>query len=142
MKLASCDRVIAAPVDVVWRLISTADGLTEWMAVDASVDLRHGGAITWRHENGWVVAGEFREIVPMRRLVYTYGWVQGGFAVPLGSSLVTMELSSAGPSTALSIRHSGLSAEMAAQHTEGWSMFADRLVACAATTTPAEGERR
>lgn len=96
MKLATCERVIAAPVDVVWRLISTADGLTEWMCEEASVDLREGGTITWRHDNGWVVAGKFREIVPMRRLAYTYGWAQGGFPVPLDLLVAAAESTASG----------------------------------------------
>ena len=51
--LASCERVIAAPVDVVWSMVSTADGLNRWMSVEADVDLRVGGRITWTHDSGW-----------------------------------------------------------------------------------------
>ena len=134
MMLAGCDRTIAAPVDLVWSLVSTASGLNEWMSVEAELDLREGGTIRWVHDNGWVVAGEFREIVPMRRLVFTYGWEFGGFPVPLGSSTVTIELHARGPDTDVSIRHTGLTDQMAEQHTSGWSMFADRLVARAERT--------
>ena len=79
MILATCDRVIAAPIDLVWSLISTPAGSTEWMAVEATVDLRVGGRIRWTHDNGWVVAGTVREVTPMRRLAYTYGWERGTF---------------------------------------------------------------
>jgi uncharacterized protein YndB with AHSA1/START domain len=51
--LASCERVIAAPVDVVWSMVSTADGLNRWMSVEADVDLRVGGRITWTRDSGW-----------------------------------------------------------------------------------------
>ncbi len=125
--LASCDRVIAAPVDLVWSLLSTSDGLTEWMAVEATVDLRIGGSIRWVHDNGWTVAGTIREIAPMRRLSYTYGWESGGFPVPLESSVVTIELTARGDATELSVRHDGLTREMAVQHAEGWQMFVERL---------------
>lgn len=125
--LATCDRTIAAPVDVVWRLVSTPDGLNEWMSVEATVDLRPGGTIRWVHDNGWVVAGEVREVVPMRRLVFTYGWESGGFPVPLGSSTVTIELRARGGATDVSVRHAGLTDDMATQHTEGWAMFVGRL---------------
>jgi hypothetical protein len=73
MRIAACDRTIAAPVDVVWRLLTTVDGLNRWMSVEAEVDLRVGGVIRWRHEEGHTVAGEIRDVVPMRRLVLTYG---------------------------------------------------------------------
>lgn len=127
MNLASCDRTIAAPVDVVWSLVSTADGLRAWMAVEAIVELRVGGSIRWVHDNGWVVAGTVEEVVPMRRLRFTYGWESGGFPVPLESSTVTIELAGRGGATELSIRHTGLTPEMAEQHTGGWAMFVERL---------------
>jgi uncharacterized protein YndB with AHSA1/START domain len=125
--LATCDRVVDAPVDVIWPLISTAEGLNEWMSVVAEVDLRTGGTIRWTHANGWVVAGELLEIVPHRRLVFTYGWESGGFPVPVGSSVVTIELDPLGAATRVRVRHEGLSPSMAEQHTKGWAMFVDRL---------------
>ena len=127
MILAECDRTIAAPVDVVWRLLTTADGLGEWMAADASVDLRPGGAITWRHENGHVVEGEVREVAPMRRFVFTYGWATDFLPVPPGSTLVTIELDAGPTHTTVSVRHAGLDEAMAAQHTEGWTYFIEQL---------------
>jgi len=139
MMIAECDRVIAAPVDLVWSLISTADGLTEWMAVEAAVDLRVGGAIRWVHDNGWTVAGTIREVTPMRRLSYTYGWETGGFPVPLESSIVTIELTARGGVTELSVRHDGLSPEMAEQHSGGWQMFVGRLAERAERLEPVVG---
>jgi uncharacterized protein YndB with AHSA1/START domain len=127
MMLASCDRLIVAPVDLVWSLVSTPEGLREWMAVEASVDLRVGGTIRWVHDNGWVVAGTVREVVPMRRLTYTYGWEHGGFPVPLESSVVTIELTGRGATTELAIRHEGLTPEMAEQHSAGWRLFVGKL---------------
>ena len=131
MRLATCDRTIAAPVDIVWSLLSSSQGLAAWMAVEAEVDLRVGGVIRWQHDNGWIVAGEFIEIVHMRRLVFTYGWASGGFPVPVGSSVVTIELRARGGSTDVSIRHAGLTDEMADQHDHGWGLFIERLAAVA-----------
>lgn len=128
MNLAGCDRLVAAPVDVVWALVSTADGLREWMAVDAELDLRVGGMIRWEHDNGWVVAGTVREVTPMRRLIFTYGWERGGFPVPLDSSVVTIELTARGSATELSVRHEGLTPEMADRHAGGWRLFTELLV--------------
>ena len=131
MKLVACDRVIEAPVDVVWPMLSTADGLNHWMSVQATVELRPGGRISWVHDNGWVVAGEVRDVVAMRRLVFSYGWERGGFPVPVGSSVVTIEVEALGPSTRVRIRHEGMSEPMTDQHTEGWVMFLDRLAVAA-----------
>ncbi|MEZ5226345.1 MAG: SRPBCC domain-containing protein [Acidimicrobiales bacterium] len=65
--------------------------------------------------------------MPFRRLVFTYGWESGGFPVPVGSSIVSIELTAHGDATEVSVVHEGLSDEMAIQHTEGWAMFVDRL---------------
>ncbi len=126
--LAECDRVVPAPVDIVWSLVSTASGLTSWMAAEAEVDLTVGGRIRWTHDTGWVVDGVVLEVVPHRLLRFTFGWATGGYPVPLGSSEVRIELEPLGDHTRVRVEHSGLTPEMAAVHTGGWSMFADRLV--------------
>lgn len=46
----------STPVDVVWSLITTADGINRWMSVEADVDLTVGGELRWVPEHGWVVA--------------------------------------------------------------------------------------
>ena len=125
--LAACDRMVEAPVDVVWDLVSTSDGLTRWMAVAAEVRLEPGGQIRWRHDNGWVVAGEVLEVVPHRLLRFTFGWEEGGFPVPVGSSEVRIELESLGPRTRVRVVHADLAEDMTAPHTEGWAMFLARL---------------
>jgi uncharacterized protein YndB with AHSA1/START domain len=125
--LAECDRTIGAPVDVVWRLLTTADGLNDWMSVDATVELVPGGVITWRHEDGNVVEGEVREVVPMRRFVFSYGWATGFLPVAPGSTEVTIELDAGPTTTHVRVRHAGLTEEMATKHTEGWTFFVGRL---------------
>jgi uncharacterized protein YndB with AHSA1/START domain len=131
MRIAACDRTMAAPVDVVWRLLTTVVGLNRWMSVEAEVDLRVGGAIRWRHEEGHTVSGEIREVVPMRRLVFTYGWQDLWLPVPAGSTTVTIELEARGDVTEVRVRHDGLTDEMADQHEHGWGLFIGRLVHCA-----------
>lgn len=119
---------------MVWALVSTAQGLTEWMAESAELDRRPGGVIRWTHDNGWVVSGEVREVVPMRRLVFSYGWEQGGFDVPVGSSVITIELEAAGGSTEVRVRHDGLTPEKAEQHAAGWEMYIGHLARSAVRT--------
>lgn len=128
MRIAACDRSVAAPVDIVWGLLTSADGLNRWMSVEAEVDLRVGGVIRWRHENGHTVSGEIREIVPQHRLVFTYGWDDGWLPVQPGSTTVTIELEARGGTTAVRVRHAGLTDEMAEQHEHGWGIFIGKLV--------------
>jgi len=55
-----------------------------------------------------VVAGEYRELAPARRLVMT--WVYEGPMVPTGKepTEVTVEFRPSGPNTEVSVRHEGL----------------------------------
>lgn len=131
--LVDLDREIGASVDVVWPLISTAHGLTRWMATTAEIDLRPGGRVRWEHDNGWIVAGEVIEVVPFRRLVITYGWEVGELPVPPGSTTVTISLRGLGDRTVVSVRHEGLDEVLAHRHTEGWTHFIGELAREATT---------
>jgi uncharacterized protein YndB with AHSA1/START domain len=96
--------------------------------VEAEVDLRVGGAlrVVMRGE-GRVIdhAGEYLEIDPPRRLVFT--WISRFTgAVP---SLVTVELEPDGDdATMLRLVHSRLPAEAATSHRQGWGTMLDRLI--------------
>ena len=50
----------------------------QWMADDATLDPRPGGVVRWTHASGDTCAGEYVELVPARRVVFTYGWERGG----------------------------------------------------------------
>jgi uncharacterized protein YndB with AHSA1/START domain len=53
---------------------------------------RPGGEVSWTHHNGDTVRGEFVELVPDRRVVFTYGWERTDVGVPLGSTVVEIYL--------------------------------------------------
>ena len=44
------------------------------MAEEATLDPRPGGVVRWAHANGDTCRGEFVELVPDRRVVFSYGW--------------------------------------------------------------------
>lgn len=121
---------IAAPIDVVFDLITTAEGLEEWMAVEASSVLERGGLLRWRHENGAVMRGRFVEIQRPTRVVFTYGWETGGPPwVPPESTEVTIELRELAGGTHLHLVHRQLTPASADEHRHGWSWFLGRLAA-------------
>lgn len=133
MRLATCNRRLAAPVDDVWQLVSTAAGLERWLATSAAIDLRPGGSIRWSHDDGAVVAGEVRDVEPPTRLVFTYGWETGRFDVAPGSTLVSITLRPIDDtSTQIEIEHDGLVDEYVDAHTIGWTHFVERLADAAA----------
>jgi uncharacterized protein YndB with AHSA1/START domain len=130
---------IAASPETVWELLADPAEATRWMGQAASFDLRPGGAYRVDVIPGNVARGEFVEIDPPRRLVFTWGWESGGSAdlVPPGSTTVEFELEPRGDGTLLRFRHRDLpSAESAASHSHGWDHYLGRLAVVAAGGDP------
>lgn len=88
MKLVAKQLFIDARPEDVYELLTDAQLLVEWMAPIAHTEPRPGGTITWTHANGDTVAGTFRELVPGRRIVFTYGWDRDDVGIPHGSTTV------------------------------------------------------
>ncbi len=87
---------IAARPETVWQLLTDPNEATRWMGQAAAFDLRPGGAYRVEVIPGNVAIGEFVEIDPPRRLVYTWGWESGpGSSVPPGSTTVEFDLAEA-----------------------------------------------
>ena len=119
---------IAAPPSEVYALLTQAELLVEWMAPIASLDARPGGEVSWTHHNGDTVRGEFVELVPDRRVVFTYGWERAEVQIPPGSTTVEIDLTAhADGSTHLRLVHRGLEDAAADAHQGGWAHYLDRL---------------
>lgn len=110
------------------------DLLARWWGpkAEAEVDLRVGGPfrLSMRFDWGALVAlGEYREVSPPERLVFTWRW-EGEEAAEEG--LVTLELREAEGGTDLLLTHQGLSdAQAAENHRQGWTDCVARLVGIA-----------
>jgi uncharacterized protein YndB with AHSA1/START domain len=135
VRLASYELTIEAPAEVVWRLLTTGDGLVRWVGPEAAADPVPGGDLRWVHPNGATVVGHFVELVPYRRLVFTYGWEDGRMGVPPGSSTVEIELFEQDGVTTLRLTHRGLPPSAVEDHERGWAYFIGRLREAAASGT-------
>jgi uncharacterized protein YndB with AHSA1/START domain len=119
---------IEASAEIVFGMPTEADLLTEWMAREAAVDARPGGAFRWVYENGDVVLGRFVEIDAPRRLVLAYGWEEPtSRGIPPGSTEVEITLEEADGATLLRLVHRGLPAAQIESHEGGWAFFLGRL---------------
>lgn len=136
MKLV--ERVVHIDADVgdVFALLTDATEFARWMAPTAIVEPVTGGRITWTHLNGDVVSGSFIEIVPNRRLVFTFGWERADVEVPPGSTTVEIDLRPHDGGTELRLVHRGLPGPMADAHAGGWANYLDRLAAVAEGRDP------
>ena len=138
------DRHIAARPEIVFSYFTDPERYRKWQGVDAELDPRPGGIfrVTMTGRTGVVVRGQYLEVDPPRRLVYTWGWEQvdgmpEGMRLEPGTSTVEIDLVPDGDGTLLHMRHRGLPSTDACQfHLEGWSLTLDRLVIAAAGGDP------
>ena len=66
-----------------------------------------------------VCAGQFVEILPGKRIVMTFDWIENG--APMGDTLLTIELQPAGDKTRLKLTHEQLpDAQLRDAHASGW----------------------
>lgn len=102
----------------------------DWETPHAELDLRVGGAIRitmrdpYRDENHGG-GGEFTEIDPPRRLAFTWTWDDD----PLTQQLVEVEFIDQGEQTTVVLTNSGIPAQAADGHVEGWQNSFDNLEA-------------
>lgn len=129
------ERHIEAPPDVVYAYLTDADKWARWQGVGASVEPSIGGPISLSMANGTTARGEFVELVPDRRVVFSWGWV-GHAVLPPGSSTVEIVLTEAGSGTHLRLTHRGLPDDEVALHREGWQYYVPRLASASEGTDP------
>jgi uncharacterized protein YndB with AHSA1/START domain len=127
-------RQIKARPSIVYEAFIRPDQIVRWWGPDAGpvliaeADVRVGGRYRVRFrmldgdENESV--GEYLEVVPNERLVFTWRWVGGRDHV----SRVTVELRPMADGTELTFTHAQLPNEAAAiSHREGWTGALDKL---------------
>jgi uncharacterized protein YndB with AHSA1/START domain len=128
-ELVMSERIRATP-DQVFRYLVEPDKLVRWMGVEAQIDPRPGGAF-WLDVTGEnIAAGNYVEVDPPHRVVFTWGW-EGSAEVPPGSSTVAFTLTAEGDETIVELVHSGLPGGQGDEHVRGWTYFVGRLVRAA-----------
>jgi uncharacterized protein YndB with AHSA1/START domain len=127
---------IDAPPDVVFPYLIDPELLVRWQGTKAELDARPGGIYRVEIISGSIARGEFVEVDPPRRLVYTFGWESDEMPIKPGSSRVQVDLEPDGDGTRLHLRHTGLPEDAVPQHREGWDHYCGRLAVVAAGGDP------
>ncbi|MEZ4502418.1 MAG: SRPBCC family protein [Dehalococcoidia bacterium] len=131
---------IDARPEIVFGYFTDAERLLRWQGQHAEIDARPGG--TYRVQMnivGDLTSGEFLEVRPYDRIVYTWGWERGGFeSVPPGSSTIEITLRPDGGGTHLTLLHTGLpdDEELISAHRDGWAHYLSRLAVAATGADP------
>lgn len=133
---AVVERLIAAAPERVYALLTSADGWLRWQGTEATVDARAGGAVRVNVTGDGFAAGRFEELVPGRRVVFTWGWEAPGHPVPPGSSRVEIDLIPDGDRTLLRLTHTVGVPGFGEKVEAGWGHYSARLAAAAAGGDP------
>ena len=131
-RFVDVERRIAATPDEVFTYLTDPEKYTRWKGERAELDPRPGGLYRVRMGPDAVALGEYVEVEPPSRVVFTWGW-EGSGDVPPGSTTVEITLRRDGDGTLLRLRHTGFASDADADlHREGWKMYVGRLAAVAA----------
>jgi len=128
---------IRASVSTVYAYLTEADLWKRWQGVDATLDARVGGIFSMLMANGMNARGEFLELVPDRRVVLTWGWVDHP-GIPMGSTTVEIELRPDGAETVLVLTHRSVPDDEMELHRIGWAHYLPRLALAASGVDPGE----
>jgi uncharacterized protein YndB with AHSA1/START domain len=130
---------VAAPPATVFAFLTDPQKILSWMGAEATTDAHPGGLYLVKDvagRPGRTARGEFREVVPVHRLAYSFGW-DDDENVPPGSSLVEIDLLERNGGTLVRMAHTGLpNAYEREGHAKGWAYYLGRLSVAAAGGDP------
>jgi uncharacterized protein YndB with AHSA1/START domain len=121
---------IAAPPETVFKFLTDAQLMAHWLGSFQQLDPQPGGVFQVEVSPSNVARGEYTEVVPFRRVAFTWGWNSlrpDIAALRPGTSLVEIDLEPQDGGTRLRLRHSGLPDGLQAIHAERWSAYLGRL---------------
>ena len=130
-------RVDASP-ETLFAYFTDPARLASWMGSSATLDPRPGGVCRVDFEpRGASALGEFVEVDPYDRVVFTWGWEQAFFSTPPQSTEVEVTFTPEGDGTLLRLTHRRLpSADSGVFHRTGWGHYLARLAVVAGGGDP------
>ncbi len=139
--------MIEATPETIWPFLTEPARLVGWHGTVAEIDPRPGGIYRVLVAGGTVAeidprpggiyrvlvagqfqsAGEYLEVVPMEKVVFTFGWEEDGHPIPPGSTTIEITLHPEGDKTRVRLVHSGLPDDAVDDHGQGWALYLERL---------------
>lgn len=131
-------RVDARP-ETVFGYFTDPAKMVRWIGDDATLDPRPGGLcrIGMKRDIGEAtILGEFVEVVPYSRVVFTWGWEPDPFGVPPRSTRVEVSLVPDDGATVVRLVHHKLPEGAETVHQAGWENYLGRLAVAATGGDP------
>lgn len=132
---------IEAEPATVFAFFTDPDKMLRWIGTQNQLEAKPGGIYLVNVNESHVARGEFEEVTPNSRIVYSFGWEDGAMGVPPGSTKVEINLAPKDRGTLLSFVHNGLPESAVAPHTDGWTHYLGRLAIAAAGGDPGPDPR-
>jgi len=120
---------ISARPETVWAYWTDPQRICDWWGKSAQLDPQPGGTFRVEMDGGPVMVGEYLQLTPCERIVFTFGWepTDGAPRIAPGGSTVEVTLIDDAGDTIMTLRHTGIPDAFAEQHAWGWSQFLPRL---------------
>ena len=131
----TCEVLVKADPATIFALLTDPDQQA-WIGTDAQYELKPGGIYQVSVMGTHPALGEFTEVVPNEKIVFTFGWDQPGHPIPAGTTTVAITLIPEGEETRVRLVHSGLPDDAVSDHTQGWTTLLDRLAVTASGGDP------
>jgi uncharacterized protein YndB with AHSA1/START domain len=129
-------RIDASP-ETVFEFFTDPAKMVRWKGAQATLDPRPGGVYRVQMNEQTIVLGEYVEVDPPHRVVFTWGWQGDYAATPPGSSTVEITLTADGDATVVRLVHRDLpTTESAEAHGIGWDIYIPRLAVAATGGDP------
>jgi uncharacterized protein YndB with AHSA1/START domain len=119
--------LIDATPETIWGFLTEPDQHVRWIGTVADIDPRPGGIYRVLIGGASQAAGNYVEVVPRERIVFTFGWEKEGNPILPGSSMVEITLHPEGEQTRVRLVHRGLPDDTVADTTHGWAHYLTRL---------------
>jgi uncharacterized protein YndB with AHSA1/START domain len=119
--------LIDASPATVFELLTDPRRHCEWQGTEADLDPRPGGVYRVLVGGSHRAVGEFVEVIPNEKVVFTFGWDEPGHPIQPGSTTVEYTLEAVGDKTRVRLVHRGLPEGAVAGHTVGWDHYLARL---------------
>lgn len=134
---------ISARPETVWRYWTDPQRMCDWWGAAAELDPRPGGTCRIEMGGGPIMHGEYLELVPHERIVFSFGWeaADGVPDLPPGSTRVEITLTADAGDTIITLRHTGIPVAHADEHRAGWVHFLPRLADAVTRAAGAEARR-
>ncbi len=121
-----CEVRIAASPETVFPFFTDPERIVRWKGEEATLMPTAGGVYRVKMGEN-IVLGEFLEVDPPRRVVFTWGWEAESAPLGPGASTVEVKLTPAENDTVVTLTHRDLPDELRGPHEQGWVHYLARL---------------